>query len=195
MPCLRWLPIPIFTTVQGPLEIINTRKDLIAFYADRGLLSPFRSKATLPYRRAFLWSMPTAAVLIGASFVWQSVAWFFMFGALILLGGVLVLLYATGHVLHTRRVVHRWAAQHGDGKPIHLWLGLEGYRLVDSNSERLVRWSAVQRANIEKDHVLILVDVERIFLRKSMREADFQVLCDTVRERVPNAVTVSDRPC
>lgn len=180
--------------MQGPLEIINTRNNLIAFYADRGLLSPFRSRATLPYRKAFLWSIPTAALLIGASFVWQSVAWFFMLGAVMLLGGVLAMLYAIGHVLNTRRIVYRWAAQHGDGKPIQLWLGHEGYRLVSSDSERLVRWSAVQRANIEQDHVLIVVDEERIFLRKSMRDADFQLLCDTVREHVLLAKDESDEP-
>lgn len=181
--------------MQGPLEIINKRKDLIAFYADRGLLSSFRSRAILPYRKAFLWSLPTAAALIVASFLWQAVAWFFMFGALILLGGVMVMLYAIGHVLRTRRVVHRWAAEHGDERPIQLWLGHEGYRLVDRDAERLVRWSAVHRANIEQDHVLIHVDVERIFLRKSMREADFQLLCDMVRGRVPNSALGSDAQC
>ena len=178
--------------MHGPIEIINRRDDLIAFYADRGFLNPFKSRATLPYRKAFLWALPTALVLVAASFLWQVVAWFFMLGVLLLLGGIVAMLYAIVHVLNTRRVVYRWAAQHGNEPPIQLCLGQEGYRLVASDTERLVRWSAVQRANIEHDHVLILVDMERIFLRKSMQEADFQLLCDTVRERVPNAAVGSD---
>jgi hypothetical protein len=134
-----------------------------------------------------MWSLAVAAALIGASTLWQPVSWFFMLGLLVLLGGSAMMIKAIGHVLRTRYVVYRWATAHGHQRPLQLWLGPEGYRVVDRDSEQLVRWSAITRAYIEKDHIRLSDTEDRIFLRRSMREADFEALCDTIRDRLPNA--------
>lgn len=165
--------------------ILNTtRKDLVALYDRRGTIDPFRSPHTRPYRRAFLWAMVAASILVVLGLGWDVVAWFLVWAAIIVIGAVVMVLYAFSHTLRARTSVHRWAKEAEDAGEAVLVLSSSGFILHYKGSEYITKWNAVKRVELHEDYVLIVANDERLYPRSSMRPEEFQTLSDMLRMNV-----------
>jgi hypothetical protein len=172
--------------VEGPHPIHHRKQDLLDLYRKGRLLDPWRSPATRPYRRGFLYALAAAAVLFALAELVPSLAWMVVWAAVILLGATALLAYAVGHTLASRRQVHRWAAQAERNGPAELWLGTEGFRVQQGDAEHVYTWAAIQHAEIHPDHAVVQAHDRRMYTRAAMGDAVYERFVGLLRERVTN---------
>jgi hypothetical protein len=132
----------------------------------------------------FLWGLLIAGALLAASFLRDGLAWLMVLAAIVVIGATGMLIYAMAHVLKGRLSVMRWARETEAAGPGRVWLGDEGITIEYGGKEYINRWSSVSRAQIHKDHLILHVDQERLFLKASMHPEAYERLCAVVREKV-----------
>lgn len=172
--------------MEGPFPIQHRRQDLLALYRERRTLDPWRSPATRPYRKAFLYALGIAIVLFGLSEVVSALEWMVVLAALVLLGATAFLAYAVVRTLVGRWEVHRWAAQAERNGPAELFWGSEGFRVKESDGEHLYTWAAIQQVDIHADHALVQAHDRRLYTRAAMGDAAYDRFVGLLRERVTN---------
>lgn len=170
--------------MQDPIEIVPRRKDLLALYAEHRMIDPLRSPMLRPYHRIFLWGLLMAGALLAASFLRDGLSWLVVLATIVVIGATGMLFYATVHVLKGRLSVLRWARETEEAGPGRVWLGDEGITIEYGGKEYITRWSAVSRAQIHKDHLVMHLDHERMFVKASMTPEAYDLLCAMVREKV-----------
>lgn len=171
-------------TMDQPIVLRNKRKDLLALYAKRRTLDPFRSPYTLVHRRIFLKVLLAAIALVACSLMRESASWLSVLAAIFLLGALGLLINAFARVFRMRSSVHRWAKESEDGGEGSLQIQQDGFILRHKGSEFITRWEAVKRVELHEDYAVIVAHDERMYTKASMTPEQFEYLCDVLRDKV-----------
>jgi hypothetical protein len=179
----KWTTAAIFTTVNEPILIAATAKQVEAIYFKDGAFDVFESPATRRARRGSLWVTPIAGAFILYAMGQPNSTGLISMATTVLIGQTVILGFSFHNLNKQRQRVVDFARATEKGGPAELRTTDIGFSLTFKGAEHIERWINVQSATVAEDHIALFTTTNYLFPKASMTETQFVELCAIIRKQ------------